>query len=48
MFGCGYYFVIECYGSVVCDGCALLDPNERLSAPAICFVCVVPVMSMSV
>ena len=31
--GCSCYFVVEC----VCCAC---DPNERLSAPSICFVCV--------
>ena len=25
IFGCGYYFVVECYGSVECGGGALLD-----------------------
>ena len=49
---CSCYFVVECYGCVVvlrwidhvwsykeCVCCAC-DPNERLSAPSICFVCV--------
>ena len=53
VFGCGCYFVVECYGCVWCvwwcsvgetmyglpKSCAC-DPNERLSAPSICFVCV--------
>ena len=52
VFGCSCYFVVGCYGSVVvlcwidhvwpskeCVCCAC-DPNERLSAPSICFVCV--------
>ena len=53
--GCSCYFVVECYGCVVCVVvlcwidhvwsskecvCCACDPNERLSAPSICFVCV--------
>ena len=48
VFGCSCYFVVECYGCVwsskeyVCCAC---NPNERLSAPSICFVYVLYVGS---
>ena len=46
MFGCVCYFIVECDGVVVCWRCSIecvccaCDPNERLDAPSICFVCV--------
>ena len=34
---CGGALLIECQPTLLCSAC---DPNERLSAPSICFVCV--------
>ena len=40
VFGCSCYFVLECYGCVSVCVCCACNPNERLSASSIYFVCV--------
>ena len=53
IFGCGCYFVIECYGSVECGWrysvvcvCCACDPSMHIDVPSIGFIGLVAFQSM--